>query len=114
MASIVGHIGPFNPDLEDWSMYAERIDFYFQANDIAGAEKKRATFLSLIGPETYKTLRSLLVPASPSDKTYGELKTVLDSHFCPKRSQIYYLSQFYRRTQKPGMSWQHIYHSFKH
>ena len=35
------------------------------ANDIVDAEKKRAVFLSEVGPATYKLLGDLLAPASP-------------------------------------------------
>ena len=73
-------------------------------NGITGADKKRATFLSLIGADTYKTLRCLLVPEAPTDKSYEELKKKLEDHFAPKRSQIYYRSEFYRCIRKPNMS----------
>ena len=104
MASSVGRIGPFNPEHEDWTLYSERVDFYFIANGITGADKKRATFLSLIGADTYKTLRSLIVPAAPTDMSYEELKKKLEDHFAPKRSQIYYRSEFYRCQRKQNMS----------
>ena len=103
MAGSVGRLGPFNPEHDDWTLYSERVDFYFIANGITGADKKRATFLSLIGADTYKTLRCLLVPEAPTDKSYEELKK-LEDHFAPKRSQIYYRSEFYRSIRKPNIS----------
>uniref|UniRef100_A0A1X7T9X3 Retrotransposon gag domain-containing protein n=1 Tax=Amphimedon queenslandica TaxID=400682 RepID=A0A1X7T9X3_AMPQE len=54
--------------------------------------------------DTYKTLRCLLVPEAPTDKSYEELKKKLEDHFAPKRSQIYYLFEFYRCIRKPHMS----------
>ena len=63
-----------------------------------------AALLSLVGPDTFKILSSLLVPERPADKSYEELKEILTAHFCPKRSQVYYCSQFYQCVQKPGMS----------
>ena len=50
------------------------------ANDLTGesrAVKRRSTFISLIGPEPYKLLRSLLSPEKPKDKTFEELAAVL-------------------------------------
>ena len=66
---------------DDVDDYLERLDQFFVANDIrslaAGvddnevnrraAERKRvATFLTLIGSETYKILKCLVSPAMPS------------------------------------------------
>ena len=55
----------------------------FVANDLTGeskAVKRRSTFISLIGPEPYKLLRSLLSPEKPKDKTFEELAAVLTKH----------------------------------
>uniref|UniRef100_A0A1X7SMY2 Retrotransposon gag domain-containing protein n=1 Tax=Amphimedon queenslandica TaxID=400682 RepID=A0A1X7SMY2_AMPQE len=88
MAGPVGRLGPFNPEHDDWTLYCERVDFYYIGN----------------GADTYKTLRCLLVPEAPTYKSYEELKKKLEDHFAPKRSQIYYLSEFYRCIRKPHMS----------
>ena len=104
MAGLVGQLGPFNPDNEEWTLYSERLDFYIVANSITDEDRKKASLLSLIGADTYKTLRSLLVPGTPKDYTYEELKKKLAEHFAPKRSQIYYRSEFYHCKRKPNMS----------
>ena len=52
-ARLIGQVGKFVEGQEEWSQYAERVD-HFVANDVDGAEKKRAVFLSLIGPRCYK------------------------------------------------------------
>uniref|UniRef100_A0A1X7TLX4 Uncharacterized protein n=1 Tax=Amphimedon queenslandica TaxID=400682 RepID=A0A1X7TLX4_AMPQE len=72
-------------------MYLERVEYYFEANDIADGRRK-AALLSLIGPDTFNLLRSLLVPHTPADCSYDELKESLSAHFCPKRSQVFYRS----------------------
>ena len=79
----IGHIEKFNRDTDDWSMYIERVQFYFNANGIPDA-KKKAALLSLVGPDTFKILSSLLVPERPADKSYEELKEILTAHFCPR------------------------------
>ena len=56
----VGHIGEFVEAQEEWRQYAERIQHYFAANGVTDAERKRAIFLSVIGPRTYKLLSSLV------------------------------------------------------
>ena len=44
----LGKIGEFQPSVEDWMQYAERLEFFFAANGITTAEKKRATFLAVV------------------------------------------------------------------
>ena len=57
---------------EEWSQYAERLDHFLSANAIAD-EKKKDVFLSVIGPQTYKLLKSLVAPAKPGEKEYNRL-----------------------------------------
>ena len=51
----------------------ERMDHYFEANEIEENDKKRSIFLSVVGAKTYKLVRGLIRPATPKDKTYKEL-----------------------------------------
>jgi len=79
--ALLGKIEEFDPKKEDWRQYLERLEEFFVANDLTGeskAVKRRSTFISLIGPEPYKLLRSLLSPEKPKDKTFEALhsKTV--------------------------------------
>ena len=57
----------------------------FAANGITDADKKRSIFLTLtvIGPATFRLLRSLLHPTKLEAKTYKELCTALATHFKP-------------------------------
>ncbi len=53
---LLGQIEQFDPAVEAWPQYVERLEQFFVANDIVGegsAVKKRATFLSLIGRSAY-------------------------------------------------------------
>ena len=83
MAALLGRIDQFDPEQEEWPQYVERLIQFFEANDITGedkAAKRRATFLSVIGPTPYKLLRSLIAPTKPTDKTFEELVAVLTVH----------------------------------
>ena len=60
-AYIIGHIQEFDPEKESFINYKERIEFYFQANEIAN-EKKVAVLLSVIGTKNYALLRDLMAP----------------------------------------------------
>ena len=62
MATLLGVVGPFNPDTDDWVVYSERLEQFFKANGISDPEKQRAVLLSTCGNETYLLIRSLATP----------------------------------------------------
>lgn len=102
MASF-GNIEFFNvSEPKSFESYVERMDFFFTANSITDSEKKKATFLSLCGPNTYEIIRSLVAPAKVSGKTYDEIIAELKKHFTPKTSEIVCRFKFYRRDQQTG------------
>ena len=85
----------------------ERLEQFFVANDITGedkAVKRRATFLSLVGRSAYNLLRSLIAPAKPTDKTFGELVSVLTKHYSPKPTEVMQRFRFNSRVRREGES----------
>ena len=105
--ALLGKIEEFDPKNEDWRQYLERLEEFFVANDLSGesegkAVKRRATFISLIGPEPYKLLRSLLSPDKPKDKTFEELAAVLTKHYTPKPSEVVQSFRFFSRVRQHG------------
>ena len=53
MAALLGKIDQFDPEQQEWPQYVERLDQFFEANDLTGDEKptiRCATFLMVIGP----------------------------------------------------------------
>ena len=85
MASFaVGRLEEFNPDIEPIEEYLERVELYFEANEIK-KEKQVAVFLSVIGRENYSLLRKMLSPVKPREKTLKELMEILQRHFEPKK-----------------------------
>ena len=97
-----GKIEEFDSKEEEWPQYVERLGHYFVANGVDVNEKKRAIFLTLVGPKTYKLLRSLIHPATPNDKSYAELVEALTKHFKPTPSEIVQRFRFNTRSRKPG------------
>ena len=73
----LGKIGEFQLSVEDWTQYAERLEFFFAANSTTTAEKKYATFLAVVGPTTYKLFRSMLAPNKPGEVAFNEMVKVL-------------------------------------
>ena len=52
--ALLRKIEQFDPQQEEWPQYVERLEQFFEANDLIGddkAAKRRATFLAVIGPE---------------------------------------------------------------
>ena len=82
----------------------ERLSHFFTANGITEAAKKRAVFLSVIGAASYKTLRNILSPAKPGDKSYAELVEKLSKYFRPAPSEIVERFKFHSRSRLPGES----------
>ena len=99
-----GKVEEFDCKQEEWSQYVERLGYYFAANDVEDPVRKKAIFLTLIGPSTYKTLRSLVHPSTPGEKSYNELVQLLTAHFEPKPSEIVQRFRFNTRFRKTGES----------
>ena len=86
MASL-GKIEEFNPTSTNIARYLERLEQYFEANDVpadtAEVNKQRAILISAIGARTYDVLSDLCSPESPSTKTYTQLAAILKAHYAP-------------------------------
>ena len=107
MSGLLGSIDKFDPELEDWAQYVERVGQFFEANGIVGEEnaaKRRSTFLSVVGPSPYKLLSSILAPVKPSEKTFEELTEVLRNHYSPPPLEVMQRFRFNTRSRKPGES----------
>ena len=101
MATHIGTIGEFQEGREDWKQYAERLQHFMDANGITDEDRKRAVFLTVIGPKAYKLLASLVAPAKPGEKAYGDLVKVMSEHQNPPPSEIVQRFKFHTRTQGP-------------
>lgn len=105
LMALLGKVEQFDPEQEDWPQYVERLEQFFEANDLGGddkADKRRATFLAVIGPAPYKLLRSLITPAKPKEKKYDELVATLTEHYSPVPSEVMQRFRFNSRAQKAG------------
>ncbi|KAL7891847.1 hypothetical protein AOLI_G00013230 [Acnodon oligacanthus] len=75
MASLFGHIGPFDESAEQWSSYTERFECFVVANKIK-PDVVLPIFLSVMGGKTYNLLRSLVQPAKPRERESPALTPV--------------------------------------
>lgn len=101
-SSSIGHMDPYDDSSETFEHYLERFDMFSLANSITDEDKKKATFLSLIGPKTYSLLRSLTTPDKPKDKGFADLTTLLQDHLSPAPLEIAETYRFHQRNQLPG------------
>lgn len=97
MASF-GKIEEFSPEKETISNYLERVELFFQANDIAD-DKKMPIFLSIVGGNVYALLRNHLSPIKPQEKSVADLTAELKKHYEPKRVVIAEWFNFHWRNQ---------------
>ncbi|KAK3092066.1 hypothetical protein FSP39_024867 [Pinctada imbricata] len=89
---------------EDWNQYIERLDSYFDANEIDDAEKKRNILLSVCGKATYKLIRDLLSPVKPNTKSFADIVKLVKDHKHPAPSEIISRFKFNSRIRKEGES----------
>ena len=100
---VFGTIAEFNPKSDNVSTYLERLELYFEANQVE-EDRKVPTLLTVMGATTYDTLWSLLAPTPPQEKTFGELLEALRKHFDPEPLVIAERFRFYQRLQKQDES----------
>ena len=86
--AVSGQIGNFDPQVEEWTEYVERLDLFMEANSVWAKAKNRAVFLTFIGPSVYKLLRNLLAPDKPADMEYETLQETVKQYYNPRPSEI--------------------------
>ena len=79
--AVHGQLSAFNSTEDDWQSYTERLEFYFTANNIEDAEKRRAILLSVCGAATYKRIKSLISPSKPTEKSFDEIVQLMSDHY---------------------------------
>ena len=109
MASVVGHLPKFNGSAVEWDVFAEQLSYYFVANGIDDADKKRAILLSACGASTYKLLKTLVAPdagapAELTTKSFAELVQLAKEHYTPKPSVIMCRFKFNSAFREEGES----------
>lgn len=112
-SGLFGRVGEFNVARETFSAYVERMEMFFTANNIVTitgegsaatnlvvANRKRAIFLTEVGPEVYTTLSNLLAPTKPEDVSFTNIVEVLEKHYNPKPLEIAQSFHFGTRNKK--------------
>ncbi|XP_075527088.1 uncharacterized protein LOC142559366 [Dermacentor variabilis] len=93
---------PFVDDGEDFMSYVERFDHYWKVTQNKDDSLKKSAFITAIGKRLYKTLKDLLLPVKPEDKSFNEIVAVLREHSSPGSKVIAERFKFNRRYQMEG------------
>lgn len=105
----VGSLTLFNHEQQDWTLYKDRLEQWFLANDIGTGDdktgsKRRAILLSSLAEPTYKLIRDLALPKSVGTLSYNNVVELLDGHFETKKCGFAERCKFYGATQARGES----------
>ncbi len=100
---LIGRIESFDEAVEPWTSYVERLEQYFEVNNIS-QDKKVPALLTQLGGKSYNLLRNLTAPDKPKNKSYDALVKLLSDHLTPKPIVIAERFRFHKRNQKDGES----------
>ena len=105
-----GILEPF--DGVDFTDCSEGLNSYFMANNIGQVaadasdaakreadKRKVAITISLIGKQTYSTLKDLCLPNLPAEKTYDQLTEILKGYYKPKVLKVAESYRFHHTLQ---------------
>lgn len=101
--ALIGEIPKFDSRDDDWLVYTERLEQFFEINDVPD-EKKKAILITSISDDVYKTLRDVCHPNLPKTKTFDELCELLNKQFVVKTSVFRERVTFYNAKQMNGES----------
>lgn len=101
--ALIGEIPKFYSQYDDFQVFTERLEQFFEINDVA-EEKKRALLITSISDDVYKTLRDVCHPVLPKNKTFDELIELLNKQFVVKTSVLRERVQFYNAKQSKDES----------
>jgi len=84
---IIGGVGQYDHVKETFVSYTERLEMFFsceqylgsggelgRTNSCSKSERKKAIFLSEVGPVTYAVISNLVAPTKPKDIVLEEIK----------------------------------------
>lgn len=97
--SLLGFLPYFCPSYCDWYVYTERLEQYFEVNDV-DPENRKAILLTSLDESIYKTLRAVCHPQLPKEKTYEQLMQVLSEQYIVRTSIYRERVAFYTEKQE--------------
>ena len=98
-------IPSFREEEEDWSSYLERLECYFAVKEVKN-ERKVQTLIVGLQPKQYQVLKDLVAPEIPVSKTYTEITSLLNKHYCGSKNPRVERTKFRQVMRKDGESLQ--------
>ena len=92
-----GSLTAFDPSKEDWTSYVLHLKYYFDANGVNDAGKKKSLLLTACGPATFRRISSLLTSDRLEGISNDDLVSEVKDFYDPKLSIIVQRYQFYTR-----------------
>ncbi|XP_077180345.1 uncharacterized protein LOC143831150 [Paroedura picta] len=87
-----------------WRSYEKRFRHFLTANEITGAARRRAVFLSTCGAATFDLAQDLFAPDDVDAADLDEILRRLQEHYDPQPGEIACRYVFYQRGQREGES----------
>ena len=99
-----GSLFPFDLSKDDWTSYVLRLKYYFEANNVTEAGKKKSILLAVCGPATFHRISSLLTPTCLESINFHDLVGEVKEFYDPKPSITVQRFQFNTRERAQGES----------
>ena len=96
--AVHGTLSVYDSAAEPWTIYVERLNQYFIANDVEDSSKKRAILLAVCGSKTFQLIRSL-TEEDPTSKPYDDVVQLVTDYYDPKPSVIVQRYKFNSRVR---------------
>lgn len=84
---------------EPFDNYLDRLEAYFDVREIKDSKKKLSMLVCMIGPKLFAALKTLLHPQTYQQKSYEEVKQLLQDHVNAKFPLILNRYSFMNRKQ---------------
>ncbi len=101
VSTVLGTIEPFDPASDRWECWEERLDAYFEVNDVDD-RKKTLLLINFLGAEQYRLLSTLTAPEKPNKLDFKTLVALMREQYTSKRLMMKERALFYSRTQLAG------------
>lgn len=89
----------FNPQIDNWDSYIDRLKYCFEANGVVTDSAKRANFFTICGSHVFETVLALISPRKSGDVTFSDIENILTKHYSPKSNEISLSYKFYKCDQ---------------
>ncbi|GBO08411.1 hypothetical protein AVEN_50159-1 [Araneus ventricosus] len=89
---------PFNTEVETIASCLNRLNFFFQTNNVPD-DKKAQTMITMLSAERYALLRNFVDPQKPKDKSFRVLTAIPEKKLNPKPLVISVRFSFHKRNE---------------